>query len=261
LNLFAPAPLSPQCIELDYGHYLDTRDGEAQEARRTRIDERLAHHFSTVDPEIAEALDRIRQGEEFGVSILRGFDSPRSVKERVAAQELDHVAILGSLVEAFGGAPNSEAIPPVLRRFIGIVVRLPDRLMALPLFLAELAGVAVFLALRERIVERSLPLPGGEEILRLFDDIVVDEVGHVSFHHASLRPWEMGLARWVGRPFFWLLGRSHPPARPLLRRLGRNEFCWSDIPPDVLVQSWAPAARGGWRGSSESDPGAQPRPV
>lgn len=240
-GIFAPLHFSNERLDADFIRYLNSRDGEADCARRQRLDPLLSHGFSAEDRTLANVFARIYEGEDFAVNVFLESRCERAVLARIALQERDHVVILASLTKAFGGRVHGSRLPAVLRWILGFVMQHTEGRLAVFLFLAELAGVAFFLALRRRIVERW-PGPAGASVLRLFDELIVDEVGHVAFNHARLAPWQLRLARWLARPFFMWMSWREPIAKENLRAVVSGAFSWEDIPAEILAQAWAPAA-------------------
>jgi hypothetical protein len=240
-GIFAPLHFSNERLQAEFIRYLDRRDGEANCARQQRLDRLLPHGFSAEDRILANVFARIYQAEDFAVKVFLEGRSEHAVLARIALQERDHVVILASLVRAFGGRAHGSRLPVVLRWILGFVVQHTEGSLAVFLFLGELAGVALFLAVRRRIVERW-PGPEGSSVLRLFDELIVDEVGHLAFNHARLAPWQLRLARWLARPFFMWMSWREPIAKQHLRAAVSGAFSWQDIPAEILAQAWAPAA-------------------
>lgn len=246
-GIFAPLHLSNDVIEADYIRYLNCRDGETNSCRKERLDRLLNHGFSAEDLTLANVFARIYQGEDFAVKMFLESRPQSGVLTRIALQERDHVVILGSLVNAFGGRVQSSRLPMVLRWMLGFVTKHTEGRHAVFLFLGELAGVALFLAVRRRIAEKWSQ---DTSVLRLFDELIIDEVGHLAFNHARLARWQLRLARWLAKPFFLWMGWREPIARDNLRAAASGAFSWTDIPAEILGHAWAPAAHA--KGGEES---------
>lgn len=239
-GIFAPLHLSNAVIEADFIRYLDSRDGRTNAARRERLNRLLRHAFSADDQTLAEVFARVYEGEDFAVNVFVEGCAGGPALARIAVQERDHVAILASLAKAFGGKVHGSRLPTVFRWTLGFMMQHAEGRLAILLFLGELAGVALFLAVRRRIVERW---PDDPAVLRLFDELIIDEVGHLAFNHARLAPWQLRLARWLAKPFFMWMAWREPIARELLRAAACGKFSWKDIPAEILAQAWAPASR------------------
>lgn len=239
-GIFAPLHLSNDVIQADFIQYLDCRDGETNCSRRQRLDRLLNHGFFTQDSTLANVFERVYQSEDFAVRMFMQLPSHGAVLARIALQEQDHVVILASLVNAFGGRVHGSRVPMALRWILRLMAKHAEGRLATFVFLGELAGVALFLALRRRIAERW---PDNSSVLALFDELIIDEVGHLAFNHACLTPWQLRLARWLARPFFTWMGWRVPIARDNFRAAASGAFSWTDIPAEILGHAWAPAAR------------------
>ena len=238
-GIFAPLHLPHDVIAADFIRYLDGRDGETNDSRRQRLDRLISHGFFAKDPTLAHVFARVYQSEDFAVRMFMQIPSHGAVLARIALQEQDHVVILASLVNAFGGRVHGARMPMALRWILRLMAKHAEGRLATFVFLGELVGVALFLALRRRIAEKW---PDNSSVLALFDELIIDEVGHLAFNHACLTPWQLRLARWLAQPFFLWMAWREPIARDNFRAAASGAFSWTDIPAEILRHAWAPAA-------------------
>lgn len=183
------------------------------------------------------ATAKLNQSERFGVGLGEVYgkdhDKFESEPERlyVQLQEHYHSRILADVIAMFG-LPYP-TVPPrlAMRATIRLFVALPHE-WTLPLVAAsEVVGCVLFRTMRDEGVRLFADDPPvAARIARLYDDILVDEVGHVGFIAAKLSPRWRAVTRFLAREIAWrsIVGTA-PEIVTLvgdaeLRRLLRRRF-------------------------------------
>ncbi len=219
-------PLKPQARKeaaVSFLEYLRQRDGtpepiarslskreeyfrqiESKPIQSERLVDRLKFKRNHEGREIESGLDnvmlwllctaKLNRGERYGVDIQmayklkKGNIDPNDPQTFIEVEEFYHTRMLLDVLKTFG--LDIEILPPTSRlsRFvIQAMVYLPTR-FSTPLTMAgEVFGVAAFYLLREKAKELFADDPILlERILSLYNEIMVDEIGHVFYARAQL---------------------------------------------------------------------------
>lgn len=142
---------------------------------------------------------KLNRGERYGVDMVmaykvrKGNFDPNLPETFLQIEEFYHTRMLLDVLKVFG--LEIEVLPPnsrITRLVIQAMVYLPQR-FSTPFSLAgEILGVAFFYLMREKAKEIFADEPEVlERILSLFNEIMVDEIGHVFF--ARARAGKIGL--------------------------------------------------------------------
>jgi hypothetical protein len=156
------------------------------------------------------ATAKLNQSERFGVGLGEVYGKDQDKFEReperlyLQLQEHYHSRILADVIAMFG--LPFPTIPPklALRTTIRLFVALPHE-WTLPLVGAsEVVGCILFRAMRDEGVRLFADDPAvAEQIGRLYDEILADEVGHVGFIAAKLSPRWRSITRFLAREVAW----------------------------------------------------------
>ncbi len=164
------------------------------------------------------AIARANEGEAWGVNYLldrggfQGLGRGGVLKPRDFAdlEETYHTRIFHEIVRLFGLEFELRDPPGPIQTSVKLMAHIPDRLSFLLLAAGELMGTVSFLELAHR----------GERILRehpriwtriqaLLDEILVDEVGHVTYLLGSMGRLDLTLVRQVARGYLRYTRRSY----------------------------------------------------
>src|SRR5581483_11316805 len=147
------------------------------------LDERALFLLATAKSNVSE-----RYGVELAERLGRMHAGREPVLVHVTLQEHYHTRMLADVVRAFG-LPVPDVRPPLAARaVVHAILALPERL-GLPLTGAsEMAGCILFRMLRDRGREIFADEPAvAARIALLYDEILIDEIGHV-----GLIAWQLG---------------------------------------------------------------------
>jgi hypothetical protein len=147
------------------------------------------------------ATAKANQVERFGVGLAEllgrvSTDDPTRV--HVLLQETYHTRILAYIVAMFGLPVRPRPPRLLVRLMIHLMVSIPEA-CALPLVGAgEMVGCVIFRELRDKGVKLFADEPAVAERIRiLYDEILVDEIGHVGFIAARLDERGRAIMRWL----------------------------------------------------------------
>lgn len=195
---------------------------------------------------------RANEGEGWGVTYLLdrgGFDglgAAGALRPRDFAdlEEVYHTRILREVVRLFGVDFALRTPPLPIRQSVKLMARLPHRMSYMLLLAGELMGTVAF-AHMAREGERLLAAHPAmcARVRTLLDEILVDEVGHVTFLLGSMTAWELATIRrlalafaaWSRRGYY---GDHHEAE--LLRR-GIADYSLALMPERVLRRAFVPA--------------------
>ncbi len=131
------------------------------------------------------ATAKANQAERFAVDLAerRGLLAcGDAVRVHISLQEMYHTRLLADVVSLFGLTMHPRPPARPVRLFIRLLLALPER-WQLPLAGAgEMAGCVLFRALRDRGVALVADEPAiAARVRLLYDQILVDEIGHVGY--------------------------------------------------------------------------------
>ena len=246
-----------------YERHLDQRDGTLdlaamRLARRESYLEDLANKPVRWRGDLGAARElrttwlvaaaKANEGESYGVELeLRRFAQrhPDGRGADVAylhllLQEHYHTRLLRELRRSCGVEAEMERPGASQRAVIQLMMWVPERLRWILVLCGEVVGCAVFEILREKCSLFSSQPEVEERMAALLTEIHHDEVLHVAYLRARLRPWAIRVARWIAPwvaagvmrevPQVYTLGYSR---REFLARLRRGleipaEIDWVD---------------------------------
>jgi hypothetical protein len=147
---------------------------------------------------------RANEGEGWGVNYLLdrgGFDGlgrggklqPRDFAD---LEEVYHTRILHEVVSLFGLEYELRVPPLPVQQSVKLMARLPRRASYMLLLAGELMGTVAFAFMAK---EGDRLLAGhpemGARVQELLDEILIDEVGHVTFLLGSMNGWQLATIR------------------------------------------------------------------
>ncbi len=192
------------------------------------------------------------QAEEYGVNVrlddeLPGEGDEKEAYKYIAREELYHTRMLLDGVRALGVEAELAPPPRGLRLFLKFFPRLPTMWTDCITLIAEAVGITLFCRLRALAAEFFEGSPMGPHLAALVDEIIIDEVGHVTFLRSRLGEGGLRWARRLSPVVVPLLMRSFPMAGPLLGleayRRSIDTFTWDDLPPAVRARAFGPWCR------------------
>lgn len=192
------------------------------------------------------------QAEEYGVNVrlddeLPGEGDEKEAYKYIAREELYHTRMLLDGVRALGVEAKLAPPPLPLRLFLRFFPRLPTMWTDCITLIAEAVGITLFCRLRAIAMELFEGTPMGAHLATLVDEIIIDEVGHVTFLRSRLGEDGLRWARRLSPVVIPLLMRSFPMAGPLLGleayRRAIDTFTWGDLPPAVRARAFGPWCR------------------
>jgi hypothetical protein len=216
------------------------------------------NYASLREPNVSEeelallALVKLNAGEAYGVEIVgkaraRWHDQPAvaAVVERTLLREEQyHTRLLVGAAGHFERVSVRGAWKPVLplRLIIGALARLPPSLFHPMLLASEIAGVHTFNWALTRLSSLFKDEPAVREVLeRRLVEVLVDEIGHISFN----RIMTGALGRAVARPLAKVISRANYTTNRELIALGLSaeleridRFDFKDLPDEVKRRSF-----------------------
>jgi hypothetical protein len=201
------------------------------------------------------AVARANEGEEWGVDYLLargGFQGlgrgGRALKPRDFAdlEETYHTRIFREIVRLFGLSFELREPPRPVQQSVKLMARLPERLSLLLLAAGELMGTVSFLRMAEwgdRLL-RGHPAVAAR-VRDLFDEILIDEVGHVTYLLGSMTGPELALVGRLARLYFTGTRRGYkhqPPGEAEVILRGIEDYSLAQFPVRVLRRAFVPPA-------------------
>lgn len=164
---------------------------------------------------------RANEGEAWGVDYLldrggfQGLGQGGRLRPRDFAdlEETYHTRILRMIVRLFG--VDFTLRPPTrpIRRSVKFMAYAPERLSFALLGAGELMGTVAFLDLARRGERLLAAYPETAARVRdLFDEILIDEIGHVTYLLGSMGRWRLGLVRQIATVYQAFLQRGYGAA-------------------------------------------------
>lgn len=195
---------------------------------------------------------RANEGEGWGVDYLLargGFDGlgasgtlqPRDFAD---LEETYHTRIMREVVRLFGVDYELRTPPWVIQQAVKTMARLPHRASYMLLLAGELTGTIAF-AQMAREGERLLADHPAmlARVRELLDEILVDEVGHVTFLLGSMNGWELATIRRLALLFAASSRRGYTNDARDARLLseGIRNYSLAIMPERVLRRAFVPA--------------------
>jgi hypothetical protein len=230
-------------------------DGEPIAADQFRRWHRGGAPLADAPPLIAWLVKvaRANEGEGWGVDYLLdrgGFDGlgrggrlqPRDFAD---LEETYHTRLLREIVRLFDLDYDLRTPPWVVQQSVKLMARLPHRASYMLLLAGELMGTVAFAHLARQGDTLLAAHPAIRDRVRmLFDEILVDEVGHVTFLLGSMRGWQLGVIQRLALLYAEgsRRGYSNDPREVQIMREGIRNYSLSIMPERVLRRAFVPAA-------------------
>jgi hypothetical protein len=197
-------------------------------------------------------VSRANEGEGWGVDYLLdrgGFDGlgkggklqPRDFAD---LEETYHTRIMHEVVKLFGVDFELRTPPWLIRQPVKLMAHLPQRVSYMLLLAGELMGTVAF-AQMARTGEQLLA--GHPEtaarVRELMDEILIDEVGHVTFLLGSMKGWQLALIERLALLYSASSRRSYygDTADHKVMTEGIRNYSLTIMPERVLRRSFVPA--------------------
>lgn len=228
-------------------------DGEPIDAAEFARWHRGARSLAEAPPLIAWLVKvaRANEGEGWGVEYLLdrgGFDGlgrggalqPRDFAD---LEETYHTRIMREVVRLFGVDYELRTPPAVVQGSVKLMARLPRQASYMLLLAGELMGTVAF----AHLARQGEALLAGhsalcERVRLLLDEILVDEVGHVTFLLGSMRGWQLRMIQRLA----WLYAESarrsyaNDPREAALMREDIRNYTLAVMPERVLRRAFVP---------------------
>lgn len=194
---------------------------------------------------------RANEGEGWGVNYLLdrgGFDGlgkagrlqPRDFAD---LEEVYHTRILHEVVSLFGLEYELRTPPLPVQQSVKLMARLPRRASYMLLLAGELMGTVAF-AFMAKEGERLLAAHPefAARVRELLDEILVDEVGHVTFLLGSMNGWQLATIRRLALLYAAWSRRSYygEDDQANVVRDGIESYSLAIMPERVLRRAFVP---------------------
>jgi hypothetical protein len=156
------------------------------------------------------SIARANEGEEWGVDYLldrggfQGLGKHGRLQPRDFAdlEETYHTRIFKEIVRLFGLDFELRPPPRPIQQSVKLMAYLPESLSFTLLAAGELMGTIAFLELAERAERLLKPHPPTLACIRdLLDEILVDEVGHVTYLLGTMGPARLSIVRATAKAY------------------------------------------------------------
>jgi hypothetical protein len=195
---------------------------------------------------------RANEGEGWGVEYLLdrgGFDGlgrggrlqPRDFAD---LEETYHTRIMREIVRLFGVDYELRTPPRVVQQSVKLMARLPRQASYMLLLAGELMGTVAFAHMARQGEQLLAAHPAVcARVRELLDEILIDEVGHVTFLLGSMRGWQLALIQRMALLYAERSRRSYSddPRDAALMRDGIQAYSLAIMPERVLRRAFVPA--------------------
>ena len=199
-------------------------------------------------------VSRANEGEAWGVDYLLsrgGFDGlggkdgrlhPRDFAD---LEEVYHTEVMHRVCRLFGVDFELRVPPATVRQSVKLMSVLPQQASYMLLLAGELMGTVAFGMMAERGDRLLADHPVHQRLVRdLFDEIMVDEIGHVTFLLGSMRGWQLATIRGLAKAYMGLgrlsyLRESHRDTKTAFARI--DDYSLAQFPERVLRRAFVPA--------------------
>jgi hypothetical protein len=135
--------------------------------------------------------------------------------------------------------------PKVIQQSVKIMAHLPRRASYMLLLAGELMGTVAFARMAARGEKLLEPYPEIRDRVRLlFDEILIDEVGHVTFLLGSMRGWQLGLIQRLALAYSGASRRGYYNdlnAEAVAMQAGIRDYSLAVMPERVLRRAFVPS--------------------
>ena len=195
---------------------------------------------------------RANEGEGWGVDYLLdrgGFDGLGSggrlqPRDFADLEETYHTRIMREVVRLFGIEYELRIPPRVLQQSVKLMARLPRQASYMLLLAGELMGTIAFAHMARQGEKLLADHPAVcERVRMLLDEILIDEVGHVTFLLGSMRGWQLAVIQRLALLYAESSrrGYTNDPADILVMRNGIANYSLDVMPERVLRRAFVPA--------------------
>jgi hypothetical protein len=197
---------------------------------------------------------RANEGEAWGVDYLldrggfEGLGKGGTLRPRDFAdlEETYHTRILREVVRTFSVDYELREPTKPIQQSVKFMAHAPEKLSFTLLAAGELMGTVAFLELArrgERLVASQPDIVA--RVQALFDEILIDEIGHVTYLLGSMGTWQLRLMRQIAHGYQAFLSRGYADANrestaPIVE--GIRNYSLSLFPERVLRRSFVPDA-------------------
>ena len=195
---------------------------------------------------------RANEGEGWGVDYLLdrgGFDGlgaggtlqPRDFAD---LEETYHTRIMREIVKLFGLDYELRIPPWPIQQSVKLMAHLPRRASYMLLLAGELMGSVAFASLARQGEELLAGHPAMQTRVRaLLDEILIDEVGHVTFLLGSMHGWQLALIRRLALLYAASSRRSYANdvRDAAVMNSGIRDYSLAIMPERVLRRAFVPA--------------------
>ena len=194
---------------------------------------------------------RANEGEGWGVDYLLdrgGFDGlgnggrlqPRDFAD---LEETYHTRIMREIVRMFSLDYELRIPPQVVQQSVKLMARLPRQASYMLLLAGELMGTVAFAHMArqgEKLLAGQAAV--GERVRALLDEILIDEVGHVTFLLGSMRGWQLRLIQRLALLYSESsrLSYTDDPQDVKVMRDGIRNYTLAIMPERVLRRAFVP---------------------
>lgn len=195
---------------------------------------------------------RANEGEGWGVDYLLdrgGFDGLGSAgrlqpRDFADLEETYHTRIMREIVRLFGVDYELRTPPWAVQQSVKLMARLPGQASYMLLLAGELMGTVAFAHMARQGEALLTDHPAiGERVRALLDEILIDEVGHVTFLLGSMRGWQLATIRRLALLYAESSRRSYTndAGDAELMRDGIRNYTLAIMPERVLRRAFVPA--------------------
>jgi hypothetical protein len=194
---------------------------------------------------------RANEGEGWGVDYLLdrgGFDGlgaggtlqPRDFAD---LEETYHTRIMREIVQLFGLDYTLRVPPWPIQQSVKLMARLPHQASYMLLLAGELMGTVAFahMARQGEALLRDHPAVWAR-VEALLDEILIDEVGHVTFLLGSMRGWQLAVIQRLALVYAESSRRSYTddPRDAAVMHDGLCNYSLAIMPERVLRRAFVP---------------------
>lgn len=228
-------------------------DGPALDPAEFRRWHRGTRSLSEAPPLLAWLVKvaRANEGEGWGVDYLLdrgGFDGlgnagrlqPRDFAD---LEETYHTRIMREVVRLFGLEYDLRMPPWAVQQSVKLMARLPRQASYMLLLAGELMGTVAFAHMARQGETLLAAHPAvGARVRDLLDEILIDEVGHVTFLLGSMRGWQLAVIQRLALLYAESSrrGYTNDPRDAALMREGIVNYSLAIMPERVLRRAFVP---------------------
>jgi hypothetical protein len=194
---------------------------------------------------------RANEGEGWGVDYLLarggfaglGRDGRLQPRDFADLEETYHTRIMREIVRLFGLDYELRTPPRVVQQSVKLMAHLPRRASYMLLLAGELMGTVAFAHLARQGDALLAGHALGPRVRELLDEILVDEVGHVTFLLGSMRGWQLAVIQRLALAYAASSrrGYTNDPQDAAAMQDGIRNYTLAIMPERVLRRAFVPA--------------------